>query len=83
MAKAKVVGYESFNSKKGNKCVMLHVMKDIEKRDAHIAVHGQQVVSYYVPDHLQQKASPALVGKEVEIYSAFFSNRDNLLDIVQ
>lgn len=82
MAKVKVVGYESFNSKKGNRCVMIHTIKDIVKRDSHTVVSGQQATSFYVPEHLQSKVSQALVGKEVEAYTAFFGGRENLLDIL-
>lgn len=82
MAKVKIVGYESFNSKKGNRCVLIHTVKDIEKRDAHIMVQGQQTTSYYVGENLQSKVTPALVGKEVEIYTAFYGNKANLLEVV-
>lgn len=82
MAKVKVVGYESFNSKKGNRCVMIHTVNDIVKRDNHTVVSGQKAASYFVPEHLHSKVSQALVGKDVEMYTAYFGGKENLLDVL-
>lgn len=80
--KAKIVGYESFTSKKGTKCVMIHTVNDIVKRENHAVVSGQKATSFFVPEHLHGKVSQALVGKEVEMYTAYFGGKENLLDVL-
>lgn len=83
MVKVKLVGYEEFTSKKGNVCVSISVLRPLERRDSHIVCQGQKAVSYFVPDTLKNKVSAEDVGKELNVYTAFYGNSDNLIDIIR
>ena len=80
---AKLVGYEEFTSKKGTHCVNLHFIAPLNKRDAHLMCSGNRAMSFFVPDNLKVKISANDVGEEFTIYTAFYGNRMNLLDIVK
>lgn len=83
MVKVKLVGYEEFTSKKGNVCVSISVLRPLEKRSSHTVCTGEKAVSYFVPDNLRNKVSVQDVGKELSIYTAFYGNSDNLIDIIR
>lgn len=83
MVKVKLVGYEEFKSKKGNLCVSISVLRPLERRDSHTVCEGQKAVSYFVPDNLRNKVNAQDVGKELNIYTAFYGNNDNLIDIIR
>ena len=83
MVKAKLVGYEVFTSKKGNLCVSISVIKPLERRDSHTECVGQKAVSYFVPDNCKGKVSSADVGKDINIYVAYYNGQENLVDIIK
>lgn len=83
MVKARLVGYEVFTSKKGNVCVNISVLMPLERRDSHTECVGQKAVSFFVPDNCKNKVSSADVGKDINIYVAYYNGNNNLVDIIK
>lgn len=83
MVKAKLVGYEEFTSKKGALCVMISVLRPLDRRSSHTVCEGQKAITYFVPENLRNKVSKEDVGKDINIYTAFYGNSDNLVDIIR
>jgi len=78
-----LVGLEVFTSKKGTPCMTIHTLTPLTKREAHTECIGQMATSYFVPDELKAKISINDIGKELTIYTIFYGNKDNLVDIME
>lgn len=62
----KIIGYSDFTSKKGNRCLYIHVTKDLTDFDRQYGAVGQRVDVLQLYGNTSVSLKPSDIGKEIE-----------------
>ena len=62
----KVIGISKFNSKSGNPCCKVFVLKPCTENQNKYGTYGFFVKEEWIPEHLQDRVTIALIGSEVK-----------------